>query len=182
MRQYLDDYFAEAKVTQRREKGLAALEKHFAGTELYNDLQRAFEGSYALMQTEYYAMRLRLEASADVDLSEYPAEVRDVVLSPEDLARNPDGEGGMIDHSRELVYDEEYEERKAEITGQVDKCLKGLEDHLQQRQARQSRQLRTLVFVEQVLIVHVVAAVAPQRETTARGRRIVRVPLLRRDL
>ena len=160
MRQYLDDYFAEAKVTQRRETGLAALEKHFAGTELYDDLERAFEGSYALMQTEYYAMRLRLEASADVDLSEYPAEVRDVVLSPEDLARNPDGEGGMIDHSRELVYDEEYEERKAEITGQVDKCLAGLEDHLQQRQERQARQLRTLVVVEQVLIVHVVAAVA----------------------
>ncbi len=160
MRQYLDDYFREANETRRREKGLAALEKHFAGTELYEDLERAFEGSYALMQTEYYAMRLRLEASADVDLSEYPVEVRGVVLSPEDLARNPDGEGGMIDHSRELVYDEEYEERKAEITGQVDKCLKGLEDHLKQRQERQARQLRTLVVVEQVLIVHVVAAVA----------------------
>ncbi|MBR4770882.1 MAG: GGDEF domain-containing protein [Clostridia bacterium] len=157
MRQYLDDYFAEAKVTQRREKGLAALEKHFAGTELYNDLQRAVDASYELMEVEYRAMRLRLETLDGEDLADYPKEVRDAQLDPAYLAMTREEQ---MDQSRKLVYDEPYEDRKAEITGQVDKCLAGLADHLQQRQARQSRQLRTLVFVEQVLIVHVVAAVA----------------------
>ena len=157
MRQYLDDYFAEAKVTQRRETGLAALEKHFAGTELYNDLQRAVDASYELMEVEYRAMRLRLETLDGEDLADYPKEVRDAQLDPAYLAMTREEQ---MDQSRKLVYDEPYEEMKAEITGQVDKCLAGLEDHLQQRQERQARQLRTLVFVEQVLIVHVVAAVA----------------------
>ena len=157
MRQYLDDYFAEAKVTQRRETGLAALEKHFAGTELYNDLQRAVDASYELMEVEYRAMRLRLETLDGEDLADYPEEVRDAQLDPAYLAMTREEQ---MDQSRKLVYDEPYEEMKAEITGQVDKCLAGLEDHLQQRQERQARQLRTLVFVEQVLIVHVVAAVA----------------------
>ena len=157
MRQYLDDYFAEAKVTQRRETGLAALEKHFAGTELYNDLQRAVDASYELMEVEYRAMRLRLETLDGEDLADYPKEVRDAQLDPAYLAMTREEQ---MDQSRKLVYDEPYEDMKAEITGQVDKCLVGLEDHLQQRQERQARQLRTLVFVEQVLIVHVVAAVA----------------------
>ena len=157
MRQYLDDYFAEAKVTQRRETGLAALEKHFAGTELYNDLQRAVDASYELMEVEYRAMRLRLETLDGEDLADYPEEVRDAQLDPAYLAMTREEQ---MDQSRKLVYDEPYEDMKAEITGQVDKCLVGLEDHLQQRQERQARQLRTLVFVEQVLIVHVVAAVA----------------------
>ena len=157
MRQYLDDYFAEAKVTQRRETGLAALKKHFADTELYNDLQRAVDASYELMEVEYRAMRLRLETLDGEDLADYPEEVRDAQLDPAYLAMTREEQ---MDQSRKLVYDEPYEEMKAEITGQVDKCLAGLEDHLQQRQERQARQLRTLVFVEQVLIVHVVAAVA----------------------
>lgn len=157
MRQYLDDYFAEAKVTQRREKGLDALKKHFAGTELYNDLQRAVDASYELMEVEYRAMRLRLETLDGEDLADYPEEVRDAQLDPAYLAMTREEQ---MDQSRKLVYDEPYEDMKAEITGQVDKCLAGLEDHLQQRQERQARQLRTLVFVEQVLIIHVVAAVA----------------------
>ena len=160
MKQYLDQYFEEAKETRRREEGLSKLEKHFAGTELYDALQRAVEGSYLLMEVEYYAMRLRLEAADDVDWSGYPAEVRNVVLSDEDLAREPDGEGGMIDHSRELVYDEDYEEQKAGITGEVNACLAGLEQHLQERQARQAKQLRALVILEQILIVLMFAAVA----------------------
>ena len=157
MRQYLDLYFEEANVTQRREKGLAALAKHFAGTELYDALEQAVNGSYALMNVEYHAMRLRLETLDGEDLSQYPAVIQAVVL--------PDGELGMtreeqMDQSRKLVYDEPYEELKAEITGQVNRCLEGLEDHLQEKQEKQARQLRTLVIVEQALIVLVIAAVA----------------------
>lgn len=157
MRQYLDLYFEEADVTQRREKGLAALAKHFAGTELYDALEQAVNGSYALMNVEYHAMRLRLETLDGEDLSQYPAVIQAVVL--------PDGELGMtreeqMDQSRKLVYDEPYEELKAEITGQVNLCLEGLEDHLQEKQEKQARQLRTLVIVEQALIVLVIAAVA----------------------
>ena len=157
MRQYLDLYFEEADVTQRREKGLAVLEKHFAGTELYDALEQAVNGSYALMDVEYHAMRLRLETLDGEDLSQYPAVIQAVVLS--------DGELGMtkeeqMDQSRKLVYDQPYEDKKAEITDRVNACLKGLEDHLQEKQEKQSRQLRTLVIVEQALIVLVIAAVA----------------------
>ena len=156
-RQYLDDYFREANETQRREKGLATLERHFAGTELYDDLKRAVEASNELMNVEYSAMRLRIMTLEGEDLADYPEEVRTAEL---DDAYSSMSREEQMDQACKLVYDEPYEEMKARITGQVNKCLEGLEEYLQQRQARQTRQLRTMVFIEQVLIVHVVAAVA----------------------
>ena len=156
-RQYLDDYFREANETQRREKGLETLERHFAGTELYDDLKRAVEASNELMNVEYSAMRLRIMTLEGEDLADYPEEVRTAEL---DDAYSSMSREEQMDQACKLVYDEPYEEMKARITGQVNKCLEGLEEYLQQRQARQTRQLRTMVFIEQVLIVHVVAAVA----------------------
>ena len=157
MRQYLDLYFEEADVTQRREKGLATLEKHFAGTDLYDALERAVNGSKELMKVEYHAMRLRLETLDGEDLAQYPGVIRDVVLPESELAMTREEQ---LDQSRKLVYDRPYEEMKAEITGQVNRCLEGLEDHLQEKQASQAKQLRTLVVLEQILIILIIAAVA----------------------
>ena len=157
MRQYLDLYFEEADETQRREKGLDTLEKHFAGTDLYDALERAVNGSKELMKVEYHAMRLRLETLDGEDLSQYPGVIRDVVLPENELAMTREEQ---MDQSRKLVYDLPYEETKAEITSQVNRCLEGLEDHLQEKQANQAKQLRTLVVLEQILIILIVVAVA----------------------
>ena len=157
MRQYLDLYFEEADETQRREKGLDTLEKHFAGTDLYDALERAVNGSKELMKVEYHAMRLRLETLDGEDLSQYPGVIRDVVLPENELAMTREEQ---MDQSRKLVYDLPYEEMKAEITSQVNRCLEGLEDHLQEKQANQAKQLRTLVVLEQILIILIVVAVA----------------------
>ncbi|MBR6053556.1 MAG: GGDEF domain-containing protein [Clostridia bacterium] len=157
MRQYLDLYFEEADVTQRREKGLDTLEKHFAGTDLYDALERAVNGSKELMKVEYHAMRLRLETLDGEDLAQYPDVIQNVVLPESELAMTREEQ---MDQSRKLVYDLPYEEMKAEITGQVNRCLEGLEDHLQEKQASQAKQLRTLVVLEQILIILIIAAVA----------------------
>lgn len=157
MRQYLDLYFEEADVTQRREKGLDTLEKHFAGTDLYDALERAVNGSKELMKVEYHAMRLRLETLDGEDLAQYPGVIQNVVLPESELAMTREEQ---LDQSRKLVYDGPYEEMKAAITGQVNRCLEGLEDHLQEKQANQAKQLRTLVVLEQILIILIIAAVA----------------------
>ena len=157
MRQYLDLYFEEANVTQRREKGLAVLAKHFAGTELYDALENAVNGSYELMEIEYHAMRLRIETLDGENLAEYPAVVRDVQLSAAELGLTKEEQ---MDLSRKMVYDEDYQNLKAKITGQVNRCLEGLEDYLNQKQIKQAKQLRTLIVVEQALISLVIAAVA----------------------
>lgn len=157
MRQYLDLYFKEAKETQRREKGLETLGKYFSGTELYDDLKNAVEGSYSLMETEYYAMRLRLETIDGVNLSEYPAEVSGVSLDPADLARSREDQ---TDLSRKLVYDEEYEVKKDEITRQINKCLEGLENNLREQKAAQTAEVHVLVVLERVLIVLTATTVA----------------------
>ena len=161
MRQYLDQYFEEADVTQRREKGLAVLEKHFAGTELYDALKQAVDGSKELMNVEYHAMRLRIETLDGEDLSQYPSNIREKLenapLSDDELAMSREEQ---MDQSRKLVYDQPYEDKKAEITDQVNRCLRGLENYLQEKQEKQSKQLHTLMVVEQALIVLVIAAVA----------------------
>ena len=157
MKRYLDDYFREANETRRREKGLAVLAKHFAGTELCDALEQAVNGSKELMNDEYHAMRLRLETLDGEDLSQYPPEVRDYELPASDLAMTREEQ---MDQSRKLVYDGPYEQKKEQITDRVNECLKGLEDYLQEKQEKQSKQLHTLMVVEQALIVFVIAAVA----------------------
>ena len=157
MKQYLDDYFEEANETKRREEGLSVLGKYFSDSELYNELEQAVAGSYALMEIEYYAMRLRLETLDDVNLSDYPEVIRNVVLDPEDLAAPKDVQ---MDLSRKKVYDEEYQEFKKEITLRINNCLEGLETNLQKRQAEQEKELRVLIGLEAALIVLTISAVA----------------------
>ena len=81
---YMEDYFTEANVTKRREQALLELESYIGDGESYHKLKESMQNSVALMQTEYKAMRLRLEADA-VPEQEWPAEIREVILTHEEL-------------------------------------------------------------------------------------------------
>ena len=61
-REYLDNYFEEAHVTRRREKALESIESIAGNSPAYQSLEAAMNESVALMNKEYYAMRLAVAA------------------------------------------------------------------------------------------------------------------------
>ena len=79
---YMDNYFAEA-TDGRREKALEELRPYFEETHTFTALQTALNYSEDLMDTEYYSMRLVLEAK-EVPEDIWPAAVRTVELSAAD--------------------------------------------------------------------------------------------------
>ena len=82
-REHLDNYFLEANVTMRREKAVSTLRAKVPDSEALRDLDAAMKESVALMDREYYAMRLVLEAVGDPNV---PLALQQVVLSAEDAA------------------------------------------------------------------------------------------------
>ena len=77
------DRFDEVWVIARHEKALEELRPYFEGTHTFTALQTALNYSEDLMDTEYYSMRLVLEAK-EVPEDTWPAAVRTVELSAAD--------------------------------------------------------------------------------------------------
>ena len=78
---FLDEYFEEALVANHREEAIRRMSQGSEKSEALDDLKKAMEGSLELMNREYYAMRLVIDAQG---IKEY-AEVLDAVeLTDED--------------------------------------------------------------------------------------------------
>ena len=86
-RVHLDNYFYEANVSRRREKALSVMEEKMPDSEALAALREAMKESIALMDREYYSMRLMVQATGDSDI---PAELAGVELTPEDEALSDD--------------------------------------------------------------------------------------------
>ena len=119
---YMEDYFTEANVTKRREQALLELESYIGDGESYHKLKESMQNSVALMQTEYKAMRLRLEADA-VPEQEWPAEIREVILTHEELTISQVEKRA---YARNLVYGTRYQSFKDAINEAVKACLESL--------------------------------------------------------
>ena len=76
-RQYLDNYFTEAKVTRRRENALSVLSQGNTRSAAYLDLSAAMDESVSLMNTEYFAARLTIMAYG-LNVTDFPEEVQNV--------------------------------------------------------------------------------------------------------
>ncbi len=104
-KEYLEHYFTEIDETQRRERALETLQEHFKDSDGLPYILSAMDYSQELTQTEYYAMRLVLEA-ADADPSDWPWELSDISLSEDDAAL-PKAE--KISKAQQLVRNEAYQ-------------------------------------------------------------------------
>ena len=82
-RVYMDNYFNEAFEVKRRENAISSLEEIMPDSVALYELQDSMRHSVNLMEREYYAMRLVLEATEDTDI---PDVLTDVVLTEEDSA------------------------------------------------------------------------------------------------
>lgn len=154
-RVYLDNYFEEANVTRRRDKALDALAEDMADTEAHRSLTAAMAQSVTLMDREYYAMRLTVDAFG-YDLSEFPAEVQRVELDAPTAALGPEEKAAL---ARSMVFDEDYHRQKEIISDNTQKCLDALVEATNRDMGGASDQLRELLRTEQWLIIIMIVVV-----------------------
>lgn len=118
---FLEEYFEEAFTANRREEAVARMSDEPGTEAALQKLQAAMEGSVALMDREYYAMRLVIEAQG---YTEYPELLRSVALSEEDLALSP---AEQMRRAAEMVHDDEYYRQKDLIRNNMRASLDELE-------------------------------------------------------
>ena len=154
-RVYLDNYFEEAKVTRRRDKALESLSQDLADSEAYRSLTAAMRQSVTLMNREYYAMRLTVEAFG-YDLADFPEEVQAVQLSAATAAL---GAEPKLKLARSMVFDDNYHAQKEGISASMQQCLNALVEETDLEMGGAAAQLHRLISTEQWLIVIMIIVV-----------------------
>lgn len=147
-RQYLDNYFEEARVTRRRDRALDNIKEIARDAEVYAKLEAAMKESVALMEREYRAMRMIITALDD-DIMEYPEEIQRVELSEEEALLPPERLEAL---ARRTVFDEVYHKSKATITNHVQECLAILTEGVDDHQKAATKALDTMLQYERTLI------------------------------
>lgn len=144
--QYLEAYFTEAFEAQHREEAIAALAAGSDSAGALQKLTEAMNGSMELMDREYYAMRLVIEAKG---YTEYPEKLRSVQLSEEDQALSPDAK---MRRATEMVLDSDYYAQKNLIRSNMKASLDELEKTVYNSDALAIASLRKKIIVVRVVI------------------------------
>jgi len=147
---YMDNYFEEANVTKRRDKAIEVIEEYLPNTDALKGLQEAVERSNALMEDEYYAMRLIVE-SEHIDMDEtYPDEIQDVVLSDQDLALS---DNDKYDLALELVIGEKYLQDKDFIVHKVAYAISQIDTMMEEDVIASTTSLKHILIIQRILII-----------------------------
>lgn len=147
-RRHLENYFTEAEKTRRREHAIAAMEEKLPGSPALAKLEGAMAESLSLMNREYYAMRLMLDAQGDADI---PPAMKNTALSAEDSALDRDGK---IELARQMVHDGIYYEQKNRIRSGMTACLDELKNsvHGDQRTMEDNTRGKLIVVAGLILL------------------------------
>lgn len=161
---FLDEYFTEAFESNRREEAISIMERNESTGSALEELKEAMDESVSLMDLEYYAMKLVIEAKGYTD---YPVVLKEVVLSEEDMALSPDEK---IRRATELVLNDDYYDRKDSIResmlgslNEIDKLMKSVMDE------ELDMLHRELDFVRIVIIIQAVSILIMVRLTSILG-------------
>ena len=148
-RLYLDNYFEESQVTKRRDRAVERIHEFLGDSEAYYALNEAMKESMKLMQREYYAMRLAIQAYAQ-DASDYPASIQAVALSADDLALSRERQA---EKARLMVFDDQYRGKKEAISQNLQTSLNELAAEMEDRQTVTSDRLQDMLFKQRALII-----------------------------
>lgn len=119
--QYLNEYFSEAFSEHHREKAISKLSERTNNKVAVKKLEMALANSIELMNREYYAMKLVIEAKGYED---YPELLRDIEITSKDKLLSSDEKMYL---ATKMVLDDEYYEQKEQIRLNMQECLDELE-------------------------------------------------------
>ena len=103
---FVQEYFDEAFIAHHREEAISRMSTGTASEEALKVLKDAMKESLALMNTEYYAMKLVIEANG---YTEYPELLHSIELSDSDKALSPQEK---MRHATEMVLNDDYYSHK----------------------------------------------------------------------
>lgn len=144
---FLEEYFTEAFETNRREEAIERMSAGADAAEALTKLQAAMDGSMELMEQEYYAMRLVIDAKGYTD---YPDVLQSVELSEKDRSLAPEDK---MRRATELVLNDDYYERKEDIRRNMTASLDELEKMAYDTDASALESLRDEMLLVRVVIV-----------------------------
>ena len=155
--QFLDNYFEEAFKANRREEAIKKMSEGEGTSDALVKLQSAMDSSVELMNQEYYAMRLVIEAKK---YSEYPEILDNVVLSDADKMLAADAK---MRRATELVLSDDYYAKKEEIRANMRASLDELEKMAYSMDESALRALsgemtivRVIIAIQTILIIFMV--------------------------
>ena len=151
---FAEEYFAEAFDANHREQALEKMSEIGGNSAAYRDLQSAMDASVDLMNTEYYSMKLVVEAKGYTD---YPELLRTIELTEEDKALSPDEKMSL---AAKMVHDDKYYEQKDQIRERTKASLSDLEQMAYDADASALKALSDeLSFVRLIIILQVIGIV-----------------------
>ena len=146
-KKYMDNYFEEANVTQRREKALDKIHLLAKSTsrheEIHENIEAAVDESKELMNLEYYAMKL-ICVHNGISYSEYP-EVEKANIEAVDPTN-------YRSEALNAVLGKEYASHKESITHHVDFALEIIDNLIGNNQQEAMRNLRYLIVFQSIVI------------------------------
>ena len=157
---YMDNYFYEAKVLRRRDNAINLIKKDLPDSEALSGVTQAVERSNKLMDTEYYAMRLVVDAQGIVMDDTYEDEVRYLELTAEDAALSSEAK---LDLALEKVLGEAYVEDKEFIYDKISYAVAQIDTLRQTQVITANNELESILILQRVFIginVAIVAVVA----------------------
>ncbi|MBO7663785.1 MAG: GGDEF domain-containing protein [Clostridia bacterium] len=161
---HMDNYFTEANVNRRREHALNVMEDAIPGSPALEELKAGMAESLSLMNREYYAMRLMLEAAGDPD---QPEVLKQVVLSEEDSALTP---SEKILLAQRMTHDSGYYDQKNRIRDKMAQCLNALQTSTQGMQLQMEYEAnRNLVWMTILIFIQTIAMFTMMWLTTHLG-------------
>lgn len=119
--EYLSAYFEEAFSNKRREAAIEEISKYPECADALESLENALNESIDLMNREYYAMRLVVEAK---NFETYPTRLKSVELTPEDARLSANQK---MELARKMVLNDDYYIQKDRIKASMEQSRKELE-------------------------------------------------------
>ncbi|MBO7096801.1 MAG: hypothetical protein J6V94_07555, partial [Lachnospiraceae bacterium] len=163
-RRFLDEYFTEAFESGRREDAISRMDINEMTRPAMEELKAAMAHSVSLMDQEYYAMKLVIEAKGYTD---YPDVLDSVILSEEDAALSPDEKIRM---ATELVLNDKYYEQKDNIRRDMQESLDEIEKLMSNIKEEEHDKLnREITFVRIIIVVQAVSILIMVRLTSILG-------------
>lgn len=146
-RKHLENYFEEAEVTRSRERAIEIMEKQLPDSPALANLKEGLQDSINLMDREYYAMLLVLQAQGDTDI---PEAMRDVTLSAEDTALSAEEKRIL---GQKMMHDEEYYRQKNMIREDLKDCIDDLQSGTHGTQTETNKEMKSNLILITVLII-----------------------------
>ncbi|MBR2186921.1 MAG: diguanylate cyclase [Lachnospiraceae bacterium] len=161
---FLEQYFTEAFESNRREEALERMNVGKNTSSALQQLREAMNHSVNLMNQEYYAMRLVIEAKGYTD---YPEILDAVEISPEDAYLSEDQK---IRRATELVLNDDYYDQKDRIRKDMQESLKEVDSLMQSVKDRELSTLRReIMMVCIVIVLQVISILVMVRLTSVLG-------------